>query len=186
MIDISGTLYYPLTEPLLSLHRSITQLSPTPQQDYNISDCWVLFSISIQQLFTGCMMYTCIIIDCLLQKTIIITFELVRILLETTLSMVKQLHWCCEICNAIQSWILRNYDLIWINIVSVYHIGVVLDTIGYIYTIWVILDAIHSNCIHKFHTNGIIDNNLDAIDPITLEINVTGSIVMFSHDCQSK
>ena len=73
-------------------------------------------------------------------------------------------------CNAIQSWILRSYDLICINIVGVYHIDVVLDTINYIYTIWVIVDAIHSNCIHKLHVNGIIDYNLDTIDPITLEI----------------
>ena len=90
--------------------------------------------------------------------------------------MAKQLHWCCHICNTIQSWILRNYNSISINIRSVYRIGIVVDTIGYIYTIWVIVDAIHSNCIHKLHINSIIDYNLDGIDPITLEIDVYGII----------
>ena len=56
------------------------------------------------------------------------------------------------------------------DFVSVDHIGVVLHTIGSIYTIWLVVDAIHGNCIHQLNINGIIDYNLDAIDPITLEI----------------
>ena len=190
MIDQSATIHYPITDHSLIPHPAITQPSPSHHPPLNktttITDCEVLFLISIQQLFIGCLMYICNIIDCLLQKTIIITFELVRILLETSLSMAKLLHWCCHICNVIQSWILRNYCLIWINIVNVYHSDVVSHTIGYIYVIWVIEDAVHSDCIHKLYANGIIDYNLDGIDPITLEMDVTRSIVMFLHDCPSK
>ena len=54
--------------------------------------------------------------------------------------------------------------MILINIVGVYYISNIFDTIGYTYTIWVIVDAIRSNCIHKLYINGRVGFNLDGID----------------------
>ena len=116
------------------------------------------------------------VINFLLQKTIIRTFKSARILLETTLSMTKQQHWCSHICNVIQSWILWINSLILINIVGIYHISVIFDIIGYTYTILVIVEAIHSDYIHTLYINGSGGFNLDATDPITLEIDVYGII----------
>ena len=92
------------------------------------------------------------LIDCLLYKTVIISFTLKRILLKMTLSMTKQLHhWCCQICNVIRCWILWNYSLG--HTVTVYnHNDVILDTIDYMYIICIIVYAIQSNRNNKLHT----------------------------------
>ena len=112
---------------------------------------------------------------CLLIKTVTIAFKFIKILLETSLSTPKQLQYGhYDICNVIQLWILSNNGLILINTVIVCHIGVIWDTIGYIDTIFVILNAINSNCIHKWHINGS-GYNLDQNKIIwfTLKKNTT-------------
>ena len=129
------------------------------------------------------------IIDCLLIKTVITTFKLTRILLKTTLLMTQQLQFgCCDICIATRSWILWNYSLVWINIITVYHIGVIFDTIGYFYTSWVIVNAIHSNCNHKLHIiiNGRYSYTLDQNKTIRFTLNKNITIVfMIVNYCKS-
>ena len=78
--------------------------------------------------------------------------------------MVKQLQYGYrEICNVIQSWISWNYSVIWINcnIVTVYCISVTCDIISYTYGIWIIIDAIPSDCILKLWINYGGGYNLD-------------------------
>ena len=116
----------------------------------------------------------------LLIKTVTMAFKFTKILLERTLSTPKQSQYGhYDICNVIQSWILWNNGLTLINAVTVCHIGVIFDTNGYIGTIFVILNAINSNCIHKRHINGSgykLDQN--KIIWFTLKINTTNIVPM--------
>ena len=64
-----------------------------------------------------------------------------------------------------------------INIVTICHIDVTLDMIGYIYIIWNKLDAIHSNCIHKLHINGSSGYSLDQSKLIAYSLNKNITIV---------
>ena len=115
-------------------------------------------------------------INWLLYKIVIILFKLVRIPLEMIISMVRQLQYgCFKICNTIQCWILWNYSLIWMNIVTVCHTCISCNIVGYIYIIGIILDAIHSNCIHKLyiHDSGGYKSDQNRIIGDTLNKNST-------------
>ena len=118
------------------------------------------------------------IIDWLSHQIVIILFKLVRILLETILLMVIQLQYrCCKIRNVIKCWILWNYSLIWMNIVTVYHTAGIFDIVGYIYIILIIVDAINSNCIDKLPINSSAGYNLDQNSIVGYTLNQNSTIM---------
>ena len=112
------------------------------------------------------------IIDCFLDKTIIITCKRLKILVKSTLSMAKRLqYWCFDIGNVIQWWILRNT-------VAVYNYNdVIIDTIGCIYIIYIIVDAIQRDHNHKLQINGIGGDNLNQNKIIWLTLNKNITVV---------
>ena len=119
--------------------------------------------------------------DVYLYKAVKRTSKLTKILLEMSLSIAKQLQYGYdEICNVIQSWILWNYRLIWIlwnyrliwiNIVIACHIGVIFDMIRCISIIWIRIDEIHRNCIHKLYISVNVGYNLDQNKAIGCSLN---------------
>ena len=157
-----ATCQSPFKFPSISYLQPFTYPYPTPQQEHNYQSCLnFIFTIdsTVSYWFSDAYLHR---IDSLLHTTVKRTCKLTRFLLETSLSMAKQLeYWCGEICNVIQSWILFNYRLVWINIVTVCYIMVMFDMIRCISIIWIRIDAMYINCIHKLYINVRCSYNLD-------------------------
>ena len=103
-----------------------------------------------------------------------------RIVLEMTfLLMAKQLQcWCFDICNVIEVWLLWDYSTV--DIITIcYHNGLVFDTFGCIYIIWMTMDAIHRNYGQKSQTNssGSYKSNRNKLIQYTLNETI-GIMVM--------
>lgn len=163
----SASPYQPLSYPLLSHH--------PPLNKTTIINYFEISFLSVDlTVVCWCSNVYLYIIDCTLHKMMISTFKLTRPSLETVISMAKQLHYeCCEICNVIILDFVE-LQLIWISIAITCHIGFISNTIGYIYIIWIIMDAIHINYIHKSYINGSDGCELNKNGSIQYTLN--GSI----------
>ena len=129
---------------------------PTPQQGSNKpfntrpqpNVCFIL-DLTVVYLFHDAYV---LVTDYLLHRILIKA----RIVLEMTfLLMAKQLQcWCFDICNVIEVWLLWDYSAV--DIITIcYHNGLVFDTLGCIYIIWMTMDAIHRSYGQKLQTNSI-------------------------------
>ena len=120
-------------------------------------------------------------IDYLSNKAVIILGKLTKIPLKVTISMAKQLsYWCFGVCNVKEHWILWNYCLgKYFDCSS--SCWLIFDTIGYIYSIWTKVDAIHSNCtyiLYVYHNGGCKLQYWNA-----LNTNVTILLILTMIDC---
>ena len=113
--DTSTTYHQPLIVPSACTHQPLTVTSashhPPLNKTVTINNFGMLLFIedsTVVYLFSDVGLH---VIDCLLHTTAIIAFKLVRISLKTTLSMAKQLQYCCKVCNMKQYWILWNHSL---------------------------------------------------------------------------
>ena len=177
----SAISHCPLSKPLASHQLAVRFLSPTPQQAFNNSltqdcseMCFSMIDLTVVYLFS--VAYECLI-DCLLQRLIIIIFNLIKIALEMILLMAKQVqYWWFDLCNVINVWNLWNCS--GSDIIATYHQrGHIFNAIGNIYIIWIVLYAMHINFTQKVNTSSSGSYKLSDNEIIHYILNKTMAII---------